>query len=169
MKTISASLRQYVNETGLLLEAGGLPRTAGQVLGWMLVCEPEHQSLGDLTSVLGISKASASTVTRMLMQFGFLERTLGAGDRRDYYRISRKAWARFLRGRIDFMHSMRQNAERGLQILEAAPGGRSDRLERMHRLYSFLEREIGGLLERFEAEEAEREASRDNVVAEVAS
>ena len=158
MSSIPADLRQYVDETGLLLEAGGLPRTAGQVLGWMLVCEPEHQSLSDLTTALSISKASASTVTRMLMQFGFLERTLGAGDRRDYYRISRNAWERFLRSRIDFMHKMRHNAERGLQILESSPPGRCDRLERMHRLYSFLEREISGLLDRFENEESERAA-----------
>ena len=57
------------------------------------VCEPEHQSLTDLTESLGISKATASSMTRFLMQVGFLERTAGPGDRRDYYRVSRKAWS----------------------------------------------------------------------------
>jgi len=90
--TIPSELRAYVDETGLLMEAGGLPRTAGQILGWMLVCEPEQQSLNNLTEVLGISKATASSITRFLVQVGFLERTVGAADRRDYYRVSRMAW-----------------------------------------------------------------------------
>jgi len=155
---IPDQLRAYVEETGLLLEAGGLPRTAGQVLGWMLVCEPEHQSLNDLTESLGISKATASSMTRFLMQVGFLERTAGPGDRRDYYRVSRKAWFRFMHSRVELMHNLRQNAEHGLQVLAASPRERRERLLRMQRLYSFLEREMGALLERFEDEETGRSA-----------
>ena len=153
---IPTSLRSYVEETGLLLEAGGLPRTAGQILGWMLVCEPEHQSLHDLTHALGISKASASTTTRFLMHVGFLERTIGPGDRRDYYRVGRRAWFRFMHGRTELMHNLRKNAEHGLQVLAKEPRERRERLQRMHRLYSFLEREMSRLLERFEAEESAR-------------
>jgi DNA-binding transcriptional regulator GbsR (MarR family) len=154
--TIPTELRSYVDETGLLMEAGGLPRTAGQILGWMLVCEPEHQSLNNLTEVLGISKATASSITRFLVQVGFLERTIGAGARRDYYRVSRMAWSRFMKGRAQLMHNLRQNAEHGLCILADAPPQRRDRLERMHRLYSFLENELTSALERFEADESAR-------------
>jgi DNA-binding transcriptional regulator GbsR (MarR family) len=156
---IPDALRSYVDETGLLLEAGGLPRTAGQILGWMLVCEPEHQSLTDLTEALGISKASASTTTRFLMQVGFLERTMGPGGRRDYYRVGRMAWSRFMYGRAQLMHNLRQNAEHGLRVLANEPRERRERLQRMHRLYSFLEREMSALLERFEAEESARSGS----------
>ena len=159
--TIPAELRSYVDETGLLLEAGGLPRTAGQVLGWMLVCEPEQQSLTDLTEVLGVSKATASSMTRFLVHVGFLERTVGAGDRRDYYRVSRSAWSRFMKGRAQLMHNLRENAEHGLRILAEAAPRRRDRLERMHRLYSFLEREMTSALERFEAEESARASQEE--------
>src|SRR5262245_41747530 len=114
MNMIPHTIRRYVDETGLLLEAAGLPRIAGQVLGWMQVCEPEHQSLTDLTAALGISKASASTTTRMLMQVGFLERTVLRSDRRDYYRISQDAWKRFLHTRFELMHKLRRNADHGL-------------------------------------------------------
>src|SRR3954468_14118832 len=110
MSTIPQHLRRYVDETGLLLEAAGLPRIAGQVLGWLMVCEPEHQSLTDLTEALGISKASASTTTRMLMQLGFVERTMWAGDRRDYYRIAEDAWHRFFQTRMAAMHKLQRNA-----------------------------------------------------------
>src|SRR5437762_13326243 len=154
MNTIPPHLRRYVDETGLLLEAAGLPRIAGQVLGWMQVCEPEHQSLADLTVALGISKASASTTTRLLTQVGFLERTILPNDRRDYYRISHDAWKRFMQTRFELMQKLRRNADHGLRIMEGESPERRDRLERMRRLYGFLERELPKLLEQFEAEEA---------------
>jgi hypothetical protein len=40
--------------------------------------------------------------------------------------------------------------------LADAPPQRRDRLERMHRLYSFLENELTSALERFEADESAR-------------
>jgi DNA-binding transcriptional regulator GbsR (MarR family) len=152
----SESVRGYVNDTGLLLDYAGLPRIAGQVLGWMQVCEPETQSLSDIVTALRISRASASTSTRLLEQIGILERTIRPGDRRDYYRISRDGWHRFMQTRIDLMRRLRRNAEHGLRVLEAEPAAKRERLERMRRLYAFLEREMPRLLERFEAEETER-------------
>jgi DNA-binding transcriptional regulator GbsR (MarR family) len=166
MNQISPPIRQYVDETGLLLEAAGLPRIAGQVLGWMQVCEPEQQSLSDLTDALGISKASASTTTRLLTQIGILEPTVLPGDRRDYYRISQDAWQRFFHTRIETMHRLRRNAEHGLRVLDGESPRRRDRLERMLRLYSFLERQMSKLLEQFEAEEA---TEQRGPVAEVAA
>jgi DNA-binding transcriptional regulator GbsR (MarR family) len=160
MKTIPPALRQYVDETGLLLEAAGLPRIAGQVLGWMQVCEPEHQSLTDLTDALGISKASASTTTRLLVHVGFLERAVLPNDRRDYYRISQNAWKRFLHTRFELMHQLRRNADHGLRILDKEPPRRRDRLVRMRRLYAFLERELPRLLARFEAQESNNRRDR---------
>jgi DNA-binding transcriptional regulator GbsR (MarR family) len=152
------AIRGFVHDTGLLLENAGLPRIAGQVLGWLLVCEPEHQSLNDLTRVLGVSKASASTTTRLLVQIGLLERTVRIGDRRDYYRVSRDAWKKFMRTRIETMHRMRQNAERGMRLLHDAPPERRARLVRMHRLFSFLEREIAALFDRYEETEGDEGA-----------
>jgi DNA-binding transcriptional regulator GbsR (MarR family) len=148
------SVRAYVDETGLLLENAGLPRIAGQVLGWLQVCEPETQSLSDIVAALGISRASASTSARLLEQFGLLDRTILPGDRRDYYRLSRDAWHRFVQTRIETMRRLRRNADNGLRVLAGEPGQRLERLERMQRLCSFLEREMTKLLERFEAEEA---------------
>src|SRR5436309_32492 len=125
--TATDPVRRFIDNTGLLLERAGLARIAGQVLGHLLVCEPEHQSLTDLTAALGISKASASTTTRMLMQLGLVEPTIVSGDRRDYYRICNDAWARFFRTRMDTMHRLRQNAEAGLEVLADAPRSRRAR------------------------------------------
>ena len=156
MTLMSDALRGYVNETGLLLENAGLPRIAGQVLGWLQVCEPETQSLSDIVTALGISRASASTSTRLLEQIGIVERTILSGDRRDFYRISRDAWHRFMQTRIETMRRLRRNADHGLRVIGSEPAPRQARLERMRRLYAFLEREMPKLLERFEADEVEQ-------------
>jgi DNA-binding transcriptional regulator GbsR (MarR family) len=155
---IPEAVRRYVDETGLLLENAGLPRIAGQVLGWLQVCEQESQSLTDIVAALGISKASASMTTRALEQIGVIERTILPGDRRDYYRISGDAWHRFFQTRIETMRRLRRNADHGLRVLEGASPERRQRLERMRQLYSFLEREMPKLLERFAAEEADGSA-----------
>jgi DNA-binding transcriptional regulator GbsR (MarR family) len=153
MVPLTEPVRRYVDETGMLLENAGLPRIAGRVLGWLQVCEPDQQSLTDLTEALGISKASASTTTRLLEHIGIVERTVLAGDRRDYYRISRDAWHRFLQTRIETMRRLHRNADHGLRVLEGESPERRERLERMRRLYAFLESEMPKLLERFEADE----------------
>jgi len=153
MSQSSEAMRRFVHDTGLLLENAGLPRMAGQILGWMLVCEPEHQSLNDLTEVLGVSKASISTTTRLLEQVGLLERIFRPGDRRDYYRVSDDAWKKFMRTRLETMRRMRQTAETGLRLLADSAPQRRERLGRMHQLFGFLEREMGQLFERFEAEQ----------------
>jgi len=55
-----------------------------------------------------------------------------------------------MRTRIETMHRMSQNAERGLRLLHDAPPERRTRLVRMHRLFSFLEREMTAVFERYE-------------------
>src|SRR3954454_10933485 len=153
MTPLSDSIRRYVDETGLLLENAGLPRIAGQVLGWLQVCEPETQSLAAIASALGVSRASVSTSSRLLEHVGILERTIQPGDRRDYYRICRDAWHRFMQTRIDTMRRLRRNADHGLRVLDGESPGRRERLDRMRRLYAFLEQEMPKLLERFDAQE----------------
>jgi DNA-binding transcriptional regulator GbsR (MarR family) len=166
MKPLSDHIRRFVDDTGLLLEAAGMPRIAGQVLGWLLVCEPEAQSLTDLSEVLSISKASASTTTRLLTQFGLIERTLLPGDRRDYYRVADDAWHRFFQTRMATMHKLQRNAERGLQLLADAPPARRARLERMGTLFGFLEREMSKLMRQFEIENTSGSHASANHAAE---
>jgi DNA-binding transcriptional regulator GbsR (MarR family) len=164
MTPLSETVRQYVDETGLLLEDAGLPRIAGQVLGFLQICETEAQSLSDIVAALGISKASASNTTRFLEHVGLVEQTILPGDRRDYYRISRDGWHRFMQTRIATMQKLRRNADHGLRVLEGEPAQRRERLERMRRLYAFMEREMPKLLERFEAEESPNNGYTDDLV-----
>ena len=157
-KTVDDEIR-FADEMGLLCEEAGLPRITGRLLGWLLVCEPAHQSMTDLTTALGISKASASTSTRFLVHIGLVERTILPGDRRDYFRVAGDAWAKFFRRRMGLVSALKHVAEHGLEILNGAPAARRGRLEQMHRLYSFLDEALPGLIDQFEARELRKRRS----------
>ena len=78
--------KQYAEEFGLAFEQFGITRMAGRILGWLLVCEPPHQSPQDLQDALQASKGSISTNIRMLERLNFVERISLPGDRRTYFR-----------------------------------------------------------------------------------
>lgn len=81
-------------------EADGLPRIAGRIFGYLLL-NPVECSLEDLSSALGVSRASVSNDARRLAQMGLLERRSRPGDRRDYYSISPDAFRQSIEARIE--------------------------------------------------------------------
>ena len=131
-------LLQYAEKAALVFEELGLPRMAGRVIGWLLVCEPAHQSLTELAETLQASKASISTSTRMLVQFGVIEKVSLPGDRRDYVRIKPEAWSQAMQKFERETRMVLELARDGLAILGEAPRERRERLEELHDVYDFL-------------------------------
>lgn len=151
------SEQYFVEDVGLLFDQLGLPRTAGRIMGWLLVCEPPHQSMDDLTETLAVSKSAISTALRLLTQIQLVDRISLPGERKDHYRISDDAWTNAWRSRQTQAMVMRQLAERGLELLPPDNPARRKRLEKMRDLYAFFERELPLLLARWEAEQLEQE------------
>jgi DNA-binding transcriptional regulator GbsR (MarR family) len=146
----------YVEEFGLFWEQMGLPRMTGRILGWLLICDPPEQTMTDLTEVLQASKSSISTGTRMLIQFGFIERISLPGERKDYYRLLPHLWTRVLAAKQGQLTDFLQLAQRGLALLSETDAQRRERLEEMHDLYAFMEVEYPKLLERWRTERGQR-------------
>jgi DNA-binding transcriptional regulator GbsR (MarR family) len=140
----------FVEDVGLMFEHWGLPRMAGRVLGWLLVCDPPSQSFGEITEALQASKGSISSATRMLIAMGLIERTAQPGDRRDFFRIRPNAWADVLRIKLEGIAIFRQLAERGLQLLDDESPENRQRLLEMHALYTFFEGELPLLFKRWQ-------------------
>ena len=63
-----------IEELGIIFKEVGLPRMAGRILGWLLICNPPYQSAAELSAVVGGSKGSISSMTRLLIQGGLMER-----------------------------------------------------------------------------------------------
>lgn len=149
---IRPELRQFVQDMGLRYEEEGFPPMAGRMAGWLLVCDPPHQTAGELAAALGASPGSISTVTRMLVQCGLVQRVAVPGQRTAAYRIRSRASSEVLRRVLERAHVMTGLLKRGLDILADAPEERRERLRDQHDFHQFLERAIPALLERYEME-----------------
>ncbi len=146
--------RHFVEDVGLFFEEMGFPRMAGRILGWLLICDPPEQSAGQLAEVLQASKGSLSTMTRLLIQIGLVERVGLPGQRRDYFRIKPGAWPQLIRTQMQVMTSLHLMVERGLLLLAGKDPSVRQRLLEAHDLYAFLERELPLLFQRWEQERA---------------
>jgi DNA-binding transcriptional regulator GbsR (MarR family) len=99
---VDARREQFIERMGLMLEADGLPRIAGRILGYLLIT-PGECSLEDLASELGVSRASVSNDARRLAQIGVIERRGRPGDRRDYYTLSPDGFRHSIEARVENM------------------------------------------------------------------
>ena len=148
--------KNFIEEVGLLFEMVGLPRMAGRILGWLLICDPPHQSNSELTEALQASKGSISTMTRLLMQIGLIEKMSLPGERRDYFRIKPNAWSQITKQRISQTKAFRELAEKGLTLLNNAAPQKQQRLVEMYDIHAFWERELPLLDQRWEKEQWQR-------------
>ncbi|MDX2100558.1 MAG: MarR family transcriptional regulator [Leptolyngbyaceae cyanobacterium bins.59] len=142
--------KHFIEESGLLFEMVALPRMAGRIFGWLLISNPPYQSLGELAEVLQASKGSISTMTRLLLQVGVIERMSLPSQRRDYFRIKPNAWSHLTRQRMVQITAFRKLAEQGLALMATETPSLRDRLEEMRDIHAFCERELPAMLERWE-------------------
>jgi DNA-binding transcriptional regulator GbsR (MarR family) len=146
--------RRFIEEVGILFELDGLPRMAGRIFGWLLISSPPHQSPADLVQVLQASKGSISTMTRLLIQIGVIERISLPGQRRDYFRIKPNVWSEVFRQRMAQIVAFRELAERGLLVLAGEDPKVCQRLEEMRDMHAFFEQEFPMLIERWQTQRA---------------
>ncbi|MBF2079467.1 MAG: MarR family transcriptional regulator [Synechococcales cyanobacterium T60_A2020_003] len=144
----------FVEEMGLMFELMGMPRMAGRIFGWLLISDPPQQSSSDLADGLQASKGSISSMTRLLIQIGLIERVGIPGDRRDYFQIKPHAWGQLMEQQISQVKMFRQLAERGLQLVQDEPPPLQDRLKEMHSIYTFWEQELPQMYDRWEQQQS---------------
>ncbi len=144
----------FVERVGEFYARLGLPRIAGRLIGWLLICTPEHQSADELCEGIGASRGSISNMLRLCTSWGLVESLGLPGERKRYYRIRPRAWAEALDDSTARFTAMREIAEEGLDVLREAPPEQRTRLEGMKELYSFFEEEFPALIERWEEQQA---------------
>jgi len=143
-------LPQFVEEMGLYFEGAGMQRMAGRIIGWLLVCTPPQQTMKQICEALQASKSSISTALWMLTQVNMISRVSLPGKRADYFKVNSDIWSSTLKARMYQLTKLRELAEVGLELLKDAPPDQRLRLEIMHDMNSFMEREFPKLIERWE-------------------
>ena len=143
--------QHFVEEVGVAFERTGLPRMAGRILGSLFISDPPYQSAVELADVLQASKGSISTMTRHLIQLGFIERFSMPGVRHDYFQLRTNAWEKLIgHGLEDKIRICRQLAEHGLELLAGKPPVTRKWLTEMRDIYAFLDKELPVLIGRWE-------------------
>ncbi len=141
--------QRFIEDMALLYEKAGHTRMQGRIIAWLMICEPPHQTAGEIAGRLQASKASISTNIRMFVDFGVIERFTRPPERRDFYRLSDDAWARAVERGFPLIVAFGHLAERGLALAGDSPEAR-DRLLEMREFYDFYERELRAVLARWE-------------------
>lgn len=87
----------FIEKTGLITQAEGLPRIAGRVFG-MLIYDGDVVSFGDLATKLQVSRASISTSIRILEERGLVKRVTKPGERQDFFQLAANPYGTMLEG-----------------------------------------------------------------------
>jgi DNA-binding MarR family transcriptional regulator len=128
----------------------GFPPVVGRLLGYLLVCDPMEQSIGDIADALLTSRSAITAAVKTLETQRLISRIRPAGNRADLIKIEPSGLER-----SGFeAASYRQQAElalEGLEILKGASAERREALEEIRMLNQFLAERMPGLLEEWHA------------------
>src|SRR5574340_98744 len=115
---LSKPKQKFIENIGLFFETQRLPRLAGRMVGYLLISNPPEQTANEIGDTLGMSKGSVSTMTRLLLQMGMIEKLSPFGAKRDYYRIHPRVSERLLLARQGEFEHLLSLVDQGLEILE---------------------------------------------------
>jgi len=98
----------------------GMAPMVGRLLGYLMVCWPREQSIGELAEALLASRSAIAGAVSALESLGLVRRSRAAGERMDRVsldRTSRRAWG------FDVSEYREQGelAREGLEVLADAP------------------------------------------------
>ncbi len=107
----------FIEHMGRWWEVGTGSRSAGRILGWLMICQPVHQSAADLVAALSISTGSVSTQIRFLEELQFVERITFPGDRSTYFQLRPDVWLHVMGTEPDHLKRMMAISEAGADVV----------------------------------------------------
>jgi DNA-binding transcriptional regulator GbsR (MarR family) len=148
---------EFVERVAQRLAQSGLPRMAGRMWAWLMICEPPEQTAGDVATHLRASRGSISGTARLLETAGLISRITKPGDRREWFRVPPSGMVGMMALQQPVLSAYRQLMDEGLELLRDRPASSRERLRETRQLYAFFEREYPLLLARFQAGETDQD------------
>ena len=159
---MASASQQFVERMGAALTQAGLPRVPSLVFSALLVDDDGRMTSAELSGELDVSPASVSGAVRYLAQLGMVRRERERGSRRDVYVVDDDAWHGTMMRRDQLYAPMLGALTAGLAALgENSPV--HDRLLLTREFLSFVDEEMAGLAEKWEARRAEITGQGQNV------
>lgn len=125
---LGTELEEWIESLALVLERWRLPRMAGRIFGYLLICDPAECSAADVAAGTGASRGSISSMARILISQGLVERRRPLGSRVDLYRAADDAHFALLEMALGQLAALQATATDGLALLTERPPGEGWRL-----------------------------------------
>jgi DNA-binding transcriptional regulator GbsR (MarR family) len=148
---------EFVSGFAHYLEVRGIPRAAGRIFAYLLVCEPAEQTAAQLEAATGSSRGTISSMTHVLMRMGLIERVSRRGERQAVYRTSPSTIDAVVAGAVEPTRRARELTGWGLDLMSARPAAARARLQELHDVYQFFEASLPALLDRWATERAQEQ------------
>jgi len=142
--------RRFVEQISFVFEEMGFPLVAGRIFAWLLVCSPPLQSAADLAAAVSASRGSISTMTRLLVRVGLVERVSVPGQRSRCYRVRPGGTVELLKVKMRLTSVLRAIADEGVAAMAGAPKAERSRVREFRDMYVFFEREMPPLVQRWQ-------------------
>jgi hypothetical protein len=98
----------------------GFPPMVGRLLGYLTVCDPPEQSIGELAEALLASRSAVAGAVKVLETLHAVRRSRAAGERMDRVRIDLSS-PQSLGMDISEYEELREMAHEGLEVVRDAP------------------------------------------------
>ncbi len=128
----------------------GFPPMVGRLLGYLAICEPRDQSIGELAEALLASRSAISGALKTLENIKYVRRTRTAGERMDRVRLDLSPQAHGFD--VTEYQELGALAREGLKVVgEDAPAARRANLAGMLAFADFLVARLPQLQREWEA------------------
>ncbi|WP_090475211.1 GbsR/MarR family transcriptional regulator [Nakamurella panacisegetis] len=115
----------------------GFPPMVGRLIGYLAVCDPPEQSVGELADALLASRSAIANAVKVLESIHIVLRTRVAGDRMDRVRLDMGSPEALGMDTSEYIE-LGQLARDGLDVLQDAPAHRRALLSEMSAYADFL-------------------------------
>jgi DNA-binding transcriptional ArsR family regulator len=129
------------------------PPMMGRLLGYLAVCDPPEQSIGELAEALLASRSAITGAVKALERSHGVRRTRAAGERMDRVRIDLDS-PQLLGMDLSEYEELRELTREGLEVLRDAPAERRAVLLEMSAFSEFLLEQMPRLQQEWEARRA---------------
>jgi len=144
---------EFIEGFAALMETRGVPRAAGRIFSYLQVSEPAEQTAAQISTALGVSLGTVSSMTRLLMNAGWVRRTTRRGERQAVYRAAEGTMTLAVDGVMEPIRKARTLTTRGLELMADRPDAARARLAELNDVYRFFEDEFPLILEHWHQRE----------------
>jgi DNA-binding transcriptional regulator GbsR (MarR family) len=147
----NTAIECFIERIGLSLEADGLPRIAGRIMGFFVI-HGGPVSFTELAERLQVSRGSVSTNSRLLASLGVIDRISLPGDRQDYYQLSERPYVRLIEGYIKRQQDMETVVQDVQGKLPTSMKATRTRLRDLHAFYTTAAEQLQILVKKIESQ-----------------